>query len=189
LKNQLKKELMALEFNNDSVQVMTDKLGRLFKDTSNSVITIGSESPRHTAVKFIAAIKTLPDLKCDDSFLVTPSKRLEDEVDIQNLKNCLELNNDSHNLLVVVCDGEVSAQNCTKYANLIPTGRTDNKINKVVIISPEKTAMITDEIKYTELTDEYKIKLLSQKVSFQLKTDLGQPEMEKTFNNGGRLDW
>jgi hypothetical protein len=59
----------------------------------------------------------------------------------------------------------------------------------VVIISPEKTAMITDEIKYTELTDEYKIKLLSQKVSFQLKTDLGQPEMEKTFNNGGRLDW
>ncbi|EFX78219.1 hypothetical protein DAPPUDRAFT_105530 [Daphnia pulex] len=178
---------MALKFNNDSVQGMTEKLGQLFKDTSNSVITIGSESPQHTAVKFIAAIKTLPDFKCDDSFLVTPSNRLEDEVEIQNFKNCFELNKDSHNLLVVVCDGKESAQNCTKYANLIPTGRTDNKINKVVIISPEKTAMITDEIKYAELTDEYKIKLLSVKVSFQLKRDLGQQEIENNKITVGDL--
>jgi hypothetical protein len=143
--NQLKKDLMDLEFNRDSIQIMTEKLEPLFKHTSSSLINIYSESPQHTAVKLIAAIKAIPDFKCDDSFLVTPSKRLEDEPEIQNFKNCLELNKDSYNLLVVVCDGE-SSQNCREYANLIPTRRTDNKINKVVIISPEKTAMITDEI-------------------------------------------
>jgi hypothetical protein len=186
--NQLKKDLMDLEFNNDSFQIMTEKLEPLFKDTSNSVITIGSESPQHTAVKFIAAIKTLPDFIYDDSFLVTLSKRLNDEVEAKKFKHCLELRKDSHNLLVVVCDGDViSAKNCTEYASLIPTGRTDDKINKVVIISPEKTSMITDEIKYAELTDEYKIKLMSLKVSFQPKKDLGQQEMEKNLITVGDL--
>jgi hypothetical protein len=178
--DQLKKDLMGLEFNRDSIQIMTEKLELLFKDTSNSVIVIGSESPQHTAVKFIAAIKTLPDFKCDDSFLVTPSKRLNDEVEAKKFKNCFELNKeDSHNLLVVVCDGDViSAKNCTEYASIIPTGRTDKKINKVVIICLDKSAIITDEIKFTELTDEYKIKIMSQKVSFQPKKDLGQQDME-----------
>jgi hypothetical protein len=144
--HQLKKELMGLEFNRDSIQIMTEKLEPLFKDISNSVIVIGSESPQHTAVKFIAAIKTLPDFIYDDSFLVTSSKRLNDEVEAKKFKHCLELKKDSHNLLVIVCDGDViSAKNCTEYASLIPTGRTDDKINKVVIISPEKNAMITDE--------------------------------------------
>ncbi|XP_046644473.1 uncharacterized protein LOC124329458 [Daphnia pulicaria] len=122
--NQLKKDLMGLEFNNDSILVMTEKLGRLFKDTSNSVIVIGSDSPQHTAVKFIAAIKTLPDFIYDDSFLVTSSKRLKDEVEAKKFKHCLELKDDSHNLLVVVCDGDViSAKNCTEYASLIPNGQ------------------------------------------------------------------
>ncbi|EFX87117.1 hypothetical protein DAPPUDRAFT_97395 [Daphnia pulex] len=177
-KNQLKKDLMGLEFNNNSIKFMTDKLKPLFKDTSNSVITIGSESPRHTAVKLIAAIKTLPDFECDDSFLVTPSKRLNDEVEAEKFKHCLELKEDSHNLLVVVCDGEASAQNYEKYANLIPDGGIENKINKVVITCTNKSVEITDGINYTDLTDEFKQKLLSLKVSFQLKKGLGQQEIE-----------
>ncbi|XP_046457768.1 uncharacterized protein LOC124204693 [Daphnia pulex] len=176
--DQLRKDVMGLEFNKNSIEFMTEKLKRLFKDTSSSVITIGSDSPQHTAVKFIAAIKTLPDFKCDDSFLVTPSKRLNDEVEAKKFKHCLELKEDSHNLLVVVCDGETSAQNYEKYASLIPDGRSDDKINKVVIICADKSAMITDEINYTDLTDEFKQKLLSQKVSFQLKKDLRQHEIE-----------
>jgi hypothetical protein len=109
-------------------------------------------------------------------------------VEAKKFKHCLELKDDSHNLLVVVCDGDViSAKNCTEYASIIPTGRTDKKINKVVIISPEKTAMITDEIKYAELTDEFKIKILSQKVSFQLKKDLGQEEIENNKITVGDL--
>ena len=47
--------------------------------------------------------------------------------------------------------------------------------------------MITDEIKYAELTDEFKLKLLSLKVSFQLKIDLGQEEMQKNQITVGDL--
>ncbi len=119
--NQLRRDLMGLEFHSDSIQIMTEKLGRLFKDTPNSIIIIGSKSPQHTAVKLIAALKRFPDFKCDDSFLVTQLNRLDDELEITKFRNCLKLKKESHNLLVVVCNGEVSAQNhYTKYANLIP---------------------------------------------------------------------
>jgi hypothetical protein len=91
-----------------------------------------------------------------------------------------------HNLLVV-CDGEESAQNYHKYASLIPDGRTDDKINKVVIICADKSAMITDEINYNDLTDASKKKILSLKVSFQLKRDLRQQEIEDNKMTVGKL--
>jgi hypothetical protein len=168
------KDLIGLEFNSDAIQVMTDKLSPLLESTYSKSVIIGTESPRHTAVKIFAAIKSLPDFRCDDSFLVTSSKRLEDEMETKKLKNCFELKNTSHNLLVIVCDSEVSLQNYTNYVNLIPDfGTPDKKINKVVILCPDKTARIIDEIKFTDLTDEFKKKILSLKISFQLKKGFG----------------
>ena len=181
---QLKKDLMELEFNTEAIQVMTEKLRPLLLESNSSSVIIGTESPQHTAVKLVAAIKTFPEFKCDDSFLVTSSKRLEDEDQMEKFKGCLELKKDSHILLVIVCDGKGSAQHYKKYATLLPERR---KNNKVVIICLDKTASMTDEIKYTELTDEFKQKILSLEVSFQLKKGVSQQELENNRITVGEL--
>ena len=189
---QLKKDLMELEFNTEAIQVMTEKLRPLLLESNSSSVIIGTESPQHTAVKLVAAIKTFPEFKCDDSFLVTSSKRLEDKMEMEKFKGCLELKKDSHTLLVIVCEGEGSAH--AKYANLLPERRKDNKINKIVIICPDKTAYVTDktaymtdEIKYKDLTDEFKQNILSLKISFQLKKGLSQQELEDNKITVGEL--
>ena len=116
------------------------------------------------------------------------SKRLEDEMETKKLKNCLELKKTSHNLLVIVCDCEVSLQNYANYVNLIPDfGTPDKKFNKAIILCPDKTARIIDEIKFTDLTDEFKQKILSLKISFQVKKGFGQQEMEQNKITVGDL--
>jgi hypothetical protein len=167
--NQLRNDLMGIEFNHDSIQIMTGKFRTLLEGSSSSSVFIGSESPKHTAVKLIAAIKTFPNFKYDDSFLVISSKRLENEVEMEKFQNCLKFQKDSHILFVVVCDSEGSVQNCIKH----------DKMNKVVIVSQNQTAQITDEIKYMELTEEFKRKILSLEISFQLPKDWVQQEIEK----------
>ncbi|XP_046457679.1 uncharacterized protein LOC124204628 [Daphnia pulex] len=157
-------------FNDDAIKVMEEKLRHLMDTPGREKIQrIATPSPQLTAVKVISAIENLlQELKqkgiCQGNCLITPSSLSQDEED--KWKNILKLQKYSHHFLVVVCDNEASVQN---HENVFPEGKAEDNNFIIIISRDESTAGIKDEIKYTDLSDNFQKRILSRIVSFQGK--------------------
>ncbi|KAI9557827.1 hypothetical protein GHT06_014576 [Daphnia sinensis] len=156
-------------FNEVAKKDMAIKL-KSFLDSSKKFERITTSSPRHTAVKVIAAIPILGREYPSVSHLVASSSQLQAVEDAERWKNIVQLPNDSSHFLLVVCDdGEQPLQD-EHYAKLFLGEEGKTKRKKVIVISRKKlesTDHIIDEINYMQLEESFKQKILSKIVSFQ----------------------
>ncbi|XP_057373174.1 uncharacterized protein LOC130694047 [Daphnia carinata] len=156
-KNQTRLEA-EMGFNEDAMETMASELKKLLAKNER-VMRIITPSPRHTAVKIFSAIQKVPQCNRDGSFLVVSLSNLEDKV---RWKNILNLNKDSHHLLIVVCDKE-TPDPCG-YAELVQ----DNPIfNKILFLCRDGTGGMTDSITYAELSKKFQSAILQKTISFQ----------------------
>nr|CAH0106812.1 unnamed protein product [Daphnia galeata] len=159
---QLEKEI---KFNDSAIRVLKKKLKQLMDSSNNKVERIATQSPQFTAVKVISAIQILlQESEQEGNYFVVSSSLLQDEEEMKRCENILKLQKGFHHFLIVVCDDEASTEN---YKNLIPDDPT-NESNFLTIISrlgPFKG--MKDEIKYQDLSNEFKNKILSRLISFQ----------------------
>nr|CAH0106811.1 unnamed protein product [Daphnia galeata] len=159
---QLEKEI---KFNDSAIQVMKKKLEQLMDSSNNKVERIATPSPQFTAVKVISALQILmQELKQDENYLVVPSSLLQDEEEMKRWENILKLKKGFHHFLVVVCDNEDSIVN---YRKMIPNDQTNESNFLTIISSGGPFKGMKDEIKYQDLSNEFKNKILSRLISFQ----------------------
>ncbi|XP_059351735.1 uncharacterized protein LOC132087700 [Daphnia carinata] len=158
-------------FNEEAKKTMANELQKMLK-SNNTIERITTLSPKHTAVKVISAIPELQQKHAASiSHLVISSSQLQSKEDAERWKNVFQLPNYSgHSLLVVCDDGEQPFQD-DHVAQMGEGEKT--KRHKVIVISRKKAASgnsSADEIKYTQLDESFKQKILSIKVSFQEET-------------------
>jgi hypothetical protein len=159
---QLEKEI---KFNDSAIQVMKKKLEQLMDSSNNKVERIATPSPQFTAVKVISALQILmQELKQDENYLVVPSSLLQDEEEMKRWENILKLKKGFHHFLVVVGDNEDSIEN---YKNFIPDNQTNDRNFLIIISNGGPFKGMKDEIKYEDLSNEFKNKILSRTISFQ----------------------
>ncbi len=175
-----------MEFNEEAIQAMGMKLRHLmFNPGREKVEQITTPSPQHTAVKVISAVQILMrELKQEGNYLVTSSSRLQNKEERKRWKNILKLPKYSHHFSFVVCDDEASVSN---YENLITDGDHADDTNLMIIVSRDgPVAGIIDEIKFTDLSQDFQKRILSRIVSFQGKNltveELVGEKPEKVIN-------
>nr|CAH0106737.1 unnamed protein product [Daphnia galeata] len=157
---QLEKEI---KFNRNAIEVIKLKLRQLMDSPGNQKLQrIFTPSPQHTAVKFVSAIQiVLQELEQEGNYLVMPSGLLQEKEGRKRCENILKLQKGFHHFLVVVCDDEESAQNLE---NLFADHHDGNNFG-IIISRSEKLDENDEEIKYTDLTEDFQNKILSRIVS------------------------
>ncbi len=169
-----------LDFNPKAVHEMAKKL-RLLLTSSNMINHILSPLPKHTAVKIIAALKELRQIKSAnaqvepeeskyfrriDNYLITPFKQLERKWG--EFKQTMESTLVSHNLLIVVCEdgsSETEISDKTSYTEMVKN--TSKKIIFITNGNCEGVQEIKDDIKFVDLSYQSKKRLLLKVVPFQ----------------------
>ncbi|XP_057373164.1 uncharacterized protein LOC130694041 [Daphnia carinata] len=145
-------------FNENASNKMTVKLTHLLAN-GNRIERIITQSPKHTAVKVFSAIQNVPEYNRNESFLVVKLSSLQDK---DRWKNILKLNQDSHHLLIVVCDKE-TPDPC-HYADLVPDNQ---KVNKIMFLCRDGTGGMTDSITFAELSEKFQKAILQKTITFQ----------------------
>jgi hypothetical protein len=146
---------------------MSQKLQPFLTSSNDLKINyITTDWPDFTALKVIAAIKSLPDFKCSDSYMVISSKHAQKKEDLQDLRRMFS-DGKSHRLLVIVCEDHnpISYDN---YTNLV--ARSEKKILLIVRKGTDvrsKLLINEDVINYGQLTEKSQNVILSKKISFQ----------------------
>ena len=156
-----------LKFNDKTIDKMTEKLECLLK-SSVKMERIYSSSPKFSAIQVIAALERLEDYKPQDSYLIFPIKRLQQEDDILQLKKLLSITERSHFLLVIVCEksDSVGRDQFEKLTNLIPDGEEGKKRKKGIVIMSSAEA---DAFSFSDLSEASKNGVFDKCVSFQGK--------------------
>ncbi|XP_046457772.1 uncharacterized protein LOC124204695 isoform X2 [Daphnia pulex] len=178
------------EITDTATQEMAEKLKPFLasSDKLENINYIRTDWPDFTALKVIAAIKTLPNFKFTDSYMVISSKHAQKKEDFQDLRRMFS-NGKAHHLLVIVCEDH-SPISYDKYVNLV----ADSEEKKILLIVKKGTdvrpqlLINEDVISYGQLSENFKNVLLSKKVSFQGKDmpvrDLIPPDKAENV-----LDW
>ena len=164
-RNQLRR---LLEFNNKAIDQMAAKLSGMLTSPAQKIVRLSTSSLKLTTVKVVTALGTdrLKEYNKEDSYLIFPFTRLQNENDKLKIKKLLHATKDSHYLLVIVCDkGELVEQDQLKgLENLI----IDNEEKKGVIISGSE-GEIKDACSFSDLSDKSKDQFLEKRVLFQGK--------------------
>ncbi len=189
--NELQK---ILEFNNDTVCGMAEKLESFLQHSSNKLVRITSPIPKCTAAKVIAALKKLPKRNCHhgDCYLVMSSRFLQNKDETERWKKTFDLN-DPHRFLVIVYEDDDAIQDDDQYyLNLILNGLKDQTVilvaSKVNIIKGlGKQDLLEDTITYRQLSESSKNCLMSKRISFQgadlfVKDLIGDTEPDDVIN-------
>ncbi|XP_046643234.1 uncharacterized protein LOC124328494 [Daphnia pulicaria] len=163
--SQLEKEI---KFNDDVIKMMVFQLRQklLESDGRKKVEQITSLSPKHTAVKIISAVQILMrEMNQEGNYLVISSSSLQNEEERKRWRNILKLKKKFHHFFVVVCDDEASV---SSYENLITDGDNADVNNFIIIVSRDGPVdEIIDEIKYTDLSQDFQEAILSKTIWFQ----------------------
>ena len=155
------------ECNDAATQEMSQKLQPFLTSSNDLKINyITTDWPDFTALKVIAAIKSLPDFKCSDSYMVISSKHAQKKEDLQDLRRIFS-DGKSHRLLVIVFEDHnpISYDN---YTNLV--ARSEKKILLIVRKGTDvrsKLLINEDVINYGQLSEKSQNVILSKKISFQ----------------------
>ncbi|EFX87242.1 hypothetical protein DAPPUDRAFT_307146 [Daphnia pulex] len=165
----------ALKFNDKAIEEMKKKLTQVLT-AEKRIGRIASPLPKRTAVKVIAALEKLREenkkkkitnntrilqeyFQQKDSYLVTSLSRLKK--DRSKFKKTLK-SDDSHNLLVVVCeDGPLTENDDEFYQKLVEMQK------KRIIIISQDGAEVEDKLKFGDLSQKSKRALLEKQIYFQ----------------------
>ncbi len=163
--SQLEKEI---KFNDSAIRMMATQLKQLLEsDGREKVEWISTPSPKYTAVKVISAVQILMrKLNQEKNYLATSSSSLQNEEEKKRWENILKLQKGVIHFVVVVCDDESPV---SSYENFIADDQEDDNKFIIIVSRDGPVVGIIDEIKFTDLSQDFQEAILSKTISFQGK--------------------